>query len=109
MLESLSSLSLDNPSLQLLRDTSDVALRRKLHTVQSLQSSLTDPDALLDEVQAGAFLGLTPRALQAMRQRGGGPLFVRISSRCIRYRRRDLIAWTESRLARSTSDTSCEK
>jgi len=43
--------------------------------------------------------------LQAWRQRGGGPLFVRVSSRAIRYRRRDLIAWAEAKLVESTSDT----
>jgi predicted DNA-binding transcriptional regulator AlpA len=70
---------------------------------------ITDLDALLDEVQAAQFLNVSTRCLQAWRQRGGGPRFVRISSRCLRYRRRDLLTWSEERLARSTSDTSCEK
>ena len=61
-----------------------------------------DPEALLDEAQAAAFLGFAPRTLQAWRQRGGGPLYVRISSRAIRYRRRDLIAWVEKRLVKNT-------
>jgi hypothetical protein len=69
----------------------------------------TDVDALLDEVQAAQFLNVSPRTLQAWRQRGGGPQFVRISSRCLRYRRRDLLTWSAERLARSTSHTSCEK
>jgi len=69
----------------------------------------TDLDALLDEVQAAQFLNVSPRTLQAWRQRGGGPQFVRISSRCLRYRRHDLLTWSVERLARSTSDTSCEK
>src|SRR5919201_803353 len=63
-----------------------------------------DPDALLPEAQSAELLGVTARALQAWRQRGGGPNFVRISSRCIRYRRRDLIAWAAARLRSSTSD-----
>lgn len=60
---------------------------------------------LLREPEAAAFLGFTPRALQAWRQRGGGPPFVRVSSRAIRYRRDDLIGWAESRLRTSTSKT----
>lgn len=63
-----------------------------------------DPDPLLNEKQAAAFLGFTTRTLQAWRQRGGGPRFVRISSRAIRYRRHDLREWVESRLKSSTSE-----
>jgi hypothetical protein len=64
-----------------------------------------DLDALLNEQQAANFLGFTNRALQAWRMRGGGPAFVKVSARAIRYRRRDLIQWAEDRLRLSTSDT----
>lgn len=62
-----------------------------------------DPEALLSEDQAARFLGLTARFLQKHRQLGDGPAFVRISCRCIRYRRTDLKAWSESRLKTSTA------
>jgi hypothetical protein len=64
-----------------------------------------DPDALLSEKAAAILIDVTPRCLQAWRQKGGGPVFVRISARCVRYRRRDLITWAEERLRTSTSDT----
>ncbi len=60
--------------------------------------------ALIGEKIAAAFLGLTDRTLQAYRQRGGGPRYVYISSRCLRYRRADLRAWAEARMRTSTSD-----
>ena len=60
--------------------------------------------ALINEKEAGAFLGLTDRAMQAYRQRGDGCRFSRLSSRCIRYRRIDLKAWAEARICTSTSD-----
>lgn len=60
-------------------------------------------DRLLTERDAAAFLGYTMRALQNWRTRGGGPAFVKVSARSIRYRRRDLIAWTESKLAAHTT------
>lgn len=63
-----------------------------------------EPDRLLRESEAAMLLGFTRRALQAWRQRGGGPPFVRISSRAVRYRRRDLVAWAEERIHRSTSE-----
>ena len=61
--------------------------------------------ALIDEEAAADFLGLTKRTMQSKRQRGDGPRFVRLSSRCIRYRRVDLREHTEKRLRTSTSDT----
>jgi predicted DNA-binding transcriptional regulator AlpA len=64
----------------------------------------SDLDALLREDCAAEFLGFTRRALQRWRVAGGGPQFVKISSRAIRYRKRDLIRWAEARLRASTSD-----
>jgi predicted DNA-binding transcriptional regulator AlpA len=61
-------------------------------------------DQLLSEAEAATFLSYSRRALQNWRIRGGGPQFVRVSCRSIRYRRRDLIAWSEARLAHSTSE-----
>ena len=54
-----------------------------------------DQDALLTEVQAADLLSLSVRTLQAWRAKGFGPPYVR-AGRAIRYRRRDLLAWTEA-------------
>lgn len=67
----------------------------------------TDPDffdRLLNEKEAADFLSYTVRALQNWRVRGGGPRFVKVSARSIRYRRRDLLAWIEAHLQSSTSE-----
>ena len=60
--------------------------------------------ALIDERAAADFLGLTDRSMQAFRQRGDGPRFIRISSRCIRYTRTLLKAYSDARVRESTSD-----
>jgi predicted DNA-binding transcriptional regulator AlpA len=60
--------------------------------------------ALINEKEAGDFLGLSDRAMQKMRQAGGGPRFIRISARCIRYRRIDLKTWADALMRSSTSD-----
>lgn len=52
----------------------------------------SDPDALLTEIKAAAFLSLSSRTLQAWRSNDAGPAFVR-AGRAIRYRRSDLIEW----------------
>ncbi len=59
---------------------------------------------LLDEAGAAARLNMTRRALQEWRRRGYGPVFVRISGRCVRYRPEDLDEWVETRIRTSTSD-----
>jgi len=60
--------------------------------------------ALIDERTAAAFAGVGVRMLQKMRQRGGGPRYVVLSARCIRYRRSELRSWADQRLRSSTSD-----
>jgi hypothetical protein len=67
-------------------------------------ATTTEPLFLLDERGAARFLGLQPRTLQAWRHSGGGPPYVVISSRCIRYRIADLEAFAADRVRASTSD-----
>jgi hypothetical protein len=59
---------------------------------------------LIGEALAADFLDLSVRSMQGYRYRGGGPYFVRLSSRCVKYRRIDLRKWSEARLRSSTSD-----
>lgn len=59
---------------------------------------------LLNEKDAAAFLGYSVRALQNWRVRGGGPKFVKVSARSVRYRMRDLIDWIDKHTVTSTSD-----
>lgn len=70
----------------------------------------TSPSVLLlDERAAADALGLQPRTLQEWRRRGGGPPYVRISQRCIRYRDQDLAEWAEERIRTSTSDPGTDR
>ena len=67
-------------------------------------SQLAPPTLLLTERDAAAALGLTVRTLQSWRAKGGMLPFVRISSRCVRYRPEDIQAFAEARVRNSTSD-----
>ena len=69
-----------------------------------LNSQLDGAFALVTERRAATLLCVSPRALQKWRSDGRGPQFVRISSRCIRYRKHDLFNWATNRLRKSTSD-----
>ena len=67
--------------------------------------SLPELIELLSEKQAAEYIGgLTPKALQAWRCRGGGPPFFKIG-RLIRYERTDLDGWLSTRRRESTADT----
>ncbi len=62
--------------------------------------------ALLNERQTAEYLGVTPRALQAWRTRGGGPPYLRVGHRTIRYHPADLDAWLADRRYSSTAEES---
>ncbi len=61
-------------------------------------------NSLIREAPAARFLDYSVRTMQGMRYRGGGPRYILMSSRCIRYRRSDLREWAEQRLRTSTAD-----
>jgi hypothetical protein len=64
---------------------------------------------LIAESPAADFVGVEPRTMQGYRQRGDGPPYIRLSFRCIRYRRIDLREWAEKRRRTSTSDASASE
>ena len=69
--------------------------------------AVSNPDywfSLIDEKEAGKFLDFSSRHMQGLRYRGGGPRFLRLSARCVRYRRWDLWKWAGEHLRTSTSD-----
>ena len=78
------------------------------------QSSATEADkysaegefwySRIDEKAAAQFLDLSTRSMQGFRQKGGGPVFIALSPRCIRYTRTDLRNWCNDHLRSSTSD-----
>lgn len=60
-------------------------------------------DGFIDETAAADFLCQSVRTLQKWRVTGFGPAFYK-PGRSVRYRRRDLRTWAESRKRRNTSE-----
>lgn len=60
-------------------------------------------DRRMNETEAADVLCYSVRALQNWRHRGGGPKFIKVSARSVRYRRRDLLDWIEARTVAHTS------
>lgn len=63
-----------------------------------------DPEALLFTSEAAFLIGLSARKLEQMRVAGGGPPFLKVTKRALRYRRCDLVKWCERQTRCSTSD-----
>ena len=63
-----------------------------------------DPQALLNQRQTAALIGVSERTLECWRCRGSGPPFVKISRRAVRYRRKDIDQWVRERVQRSTAE-----
>jgi predicted DNA-binding transcriptional regulator AlpA len=61
------------------------------------------PASLLRPDQAAHLLSISMRTLENWRHKGLGPEFVRISSRCIRYRLSDLENWQQAISAKNTA------
>jgi len=59
---------------------------------------------LLTTSAAGDVLGLSPRTLETLRVRGGGPAFIKLGS-SVRYEPQALQDWIDANRAVSTSDT----
>lgn len=59
---------------------------------------------LLSTEEAAKALGLSTRTLEGWRVTGGGPRFVRLSRRAVRYRPSELARFVETRELASTTD-----
>lgn len=60
-------------------------------------------EMLLDPRAAALRLAVAPQTLAKWRCTGGGPRFIRLSARMIRYRARDVDAWLAARTASHTT------
>jgi predicted DNA-binding transcriptional regulator AlpA len=58
---------------------------------------MTEHEEILKEPAAAKLAGLEANTFRKYRQLEIGPPYFRISRRCVRYRRADVLAWLESR------------
>ncbi len=63
-----------------------------------------DGQQLLRQKEVAQILNLSPRTLEAWRHRGGGPRYLLLTPRCVRYKKSDLNQFMEERVRTSTSD-----
>jgi hypothetical protein len=56
-----------------------------------------DDDTLIDTVSTARWLGVSTQFLELGRCKGYGPDFIRLSARCVRYRKGAVLTWLKSR------------
>lgn len=64
---------------------------------------MSDNPRLMKTADAAEYLGVSQSLLHKLRLTGGGPVFVRLAGRAIRYRKPDLDAWVNASVMASTS------
>jgi len=79
-----------------IRTTKDAAVKQQ-------RESLPPPE-YLDTHSAAAYLGLTRKQLEHWRCRGGGPPFLKVSRRIVRYSRADLDTWMAEHRVHNTCE-----
>lgn len=58
---------------------------------------------LLSTEDAAKYLNISARTLEGWRYRGGGPLFITLGHRTVKYRLSDLNAWLQEKVQSNTS------
>jgi predicted DNA-binding transcriptional regulator AlpA len=73
-------------------------------TSDSLREDRLVSNPLLTPAEASQQLGLSPGALAQLRYTGGGPCFIKLTAKAVRYRQSDLDAWIAAKARTSTRD-----
>jgi len=60
---------------------------------------------LLNTTQAAEYLSIAKKTLEHYRFQGGGPPYVKLGAKCVRYQVETLNAWIAERIRVSTSDS----
>ena len=84
-------------------------MSRKRHHLDQRASEIAavstgPPDELLTTKEVARWLGVSVQWCEIGRHRGYGPRFCALSTRKIRYRRIDVLAWLETRIHSCTSE-----
>jgi hypothetical protein len=75
---------------------------RRAHNI--VAANVGAGDELLDTNATAAWLGVSMQFLEIGRSKGYGPKFTKISPRCVRYRRGDVLRWLRARTHQSTAE-----
>jgi hypothetical protein len=94
-----------SPQIEILNAAAPrLHLDKRAAKIASEIAASGDADELLSTSQAADLLGISEQWLEIKRCRGGGPKYVRLSTRRIRYSRRALLEFLSERQHASTAE-----
>ena len=89
---------------QAINGTDVIQLNTELPSLADvLKSNPTWLDEAVDTAEASRITGLAVATLSTLRSRGGGPSFIKVGQRAVRYQRRQLLQFLAERRRSSTS------
>jgi predicted DNA-binding transcriptional regulator AlpA len=91
-----------------MSDTSPTVLTVRHHldrrAPELIEQGTGDADDLLTTSEVAEWLGVSVQWAEIARHKSLGPRWISLSTRRIRYRRSDVVAWLESRTRQSTRE-----
>ncbi|MGE0184034.1 MAG: helix-turn-helix transcriptional regulator [Parvularculaceae bacterium] len=83
---------------------------RSIYSLPSLSEILADNPGWLEEAvntrAASRLTGVPVTTLETWRSRGGGPKFLKLGAKTVRYQRRELLKWMTRQQRANTADNS---
>lgn len=83
---------------------------KSVYSLPSLPEILADNPGWLEEAvdtrAASKMTGVPVQTLETWRSRGGGPKFLKLGAKTVRYQRRELLDWMVRRQCSRTADVS---
>lgn len=78
-------------------------LDKRAADIAALPDSTGNPDDLLNTYEMADWLGVSRQWLEIGRCHGYGPPFIKIAPKLVRYRRKDVLEWLQTRIHLSTA------
>lgn len=103
--------SMEFSGIRLFRDISPIidlkteSRNKEIRPLENKSKNIADldHDLHIDEKRAAEYLGISFRTLQGYRTKGGGPEFIKIGKKSVRYKVQDLIDWANNHKKKNTS------
>jgi predicted DNA-binding transcriptional regulator AlpA len=89
------------PKLKAIKDELPFKKRNAETRLTSIHMQQQEP--LIGTEEAACYLGVSKRMLEALRVRGGGPIYVRLARNKVRYKISDINTWVAARRYENTS------
>lgn len=88
----------ENPEIKAIKKIGNSKSSKKL------DFSNLPSDRYIDEKQVAEYLGISAKTLQGYRVKGGGPEFMKLGHKTVRYKISDIQEWAKNHKKKNTSE-----